>query len=1795
MLRFFLWTAFIPLLAQEPFARDDQYTINWSSDLVIEWSSGVLSNDEDPHGNSLEAHLYTPPNVGQLSLQRDGSFVFSPFVGESGPVSFVYKCWNGLAYSLATVTIEVTPGNHQPVAADDIFHIPTETGRLEVSPPGVLANDYDVEGDALVSHLVNAPTEGHLGFHNDGSFWFDGALNHGQSITFQYKVETPFNGYRSEPATVTLIGVSDQAPPILLGPREKTVLVGTTLELTLQGEDINDDALSYSVDVLPENASMNSITGTFSFKPDIDQVGIHTFVFTVDDGIDQANLDIKIEVVDLTRISLSSPINGEKNVALTRESILSFNTPIDPSSVDETVIFAEALGTSVDSFLRFSADRKQVTIFYPSDLPASTRVRVTINGDQIFNDTGLPIDADEDGIPGGIKFIDFDTLSLTTLEGTAICGRVFASQLNISPNGSVNEPLQGVRISVDGKDDELFTVTDSNGNFRLDPTPVGSFFVHIDGSTVLNGVPDGSYFPTVGKKWVSRAGQETNVGNIYLPCIAPGTLIPVNQDAPTIVSFPEEVLTEFPFLEGVSLTVPPGSLFSDDGSPGGRVGIAPVPADRLPGQLPDGIDFPLVITVQTDGATNFDIPAPICFPNIPDRLTGETLAPGERSALWSFNHDIGEFQIQGSMTVSLDGTLICSDPGTGIRAPGWHGVQPGTTQSGEPLNFDPSCDPNRISSDIETVNLARFTIVSAISPIGASFFGRFLENTGESFDNPSGAIDLFKNTLDYHFWRADVINRIPLYILGLEEIPSNPLGLKNEKHIQFRLPFEPELYGAYRGTRGSYSSIHDLIVDGPDESGLIRYSATIRFLILDKFIINRDDFLGRKILSSLGNLQDCGLAKPFDTNIYFEENIAGEFYQDSYFQMQKHQATNLSPKNSQPIRRMSFSKKSASHSFYKYELGNGLNVYGDTNLKGIFSERLPPNTNYELHLFRPHDRRTLSLYGVTGFNGQRADRLMFFNEPDDSDFDNDGLSDFGEYVIGTDELNPDSDGDGIQDGAEINQGTDPLDDLTVAAGILASVDLPGEAIGIEVADNLAVITSGDEGISIFNIFNGMDPTIIANVDTPGDAVSISISNNHILVADGYSGISVIDINDPSSAAISHQVQLDGYTGSITSSGNVFFVGNHDSEIFMIELESGRVLGKQWLSDQPIRDLAIGNDHLYALTPQHLHTISYKNGTLNVVSSVSSEGSDKSLFVGLDALYAVHRQGYTVFDISDPRNPSMITKKFTNQFNWKQIVANGSGLGVAAVGVNSDFDGTHHVYLHDISDPTQTDSFLSLIETPGIARAVSIYNGLAYVADGDKGLQVINFLPYDRQGLAPTIVLATSANEVSGQLEEEEGALLRITAYVDDDVQVRNVSFFIDGKQVTTDGNFPFEYRFNMPVLEQQESITISAIATDTGGNAAASQSITIRIQPDYTAPLVWRKDPEARAITGRKSSIKTNWTELINPSTLTSETWQLFEAGLDGRPGSQDDVQLGDYSLSFLTEARTAIMVLSEPLPAGTYFSHLTTGITDLAGNPLSEDVTWWFRVTDFGVDTDGDGLPDDIETSLGLDPQNPDSDENGIPDGDEDFDNDGLPNLWELLAETDPREPDSNNNGIQDGDEDIDLDGLTNSQEIGGLANPTMADTDGDSWPDGAEVSGESDPLDAASTPIKGIASNSPFVRLILPGTAETRLEMNTIVASSPPIRTTIPVESSSIEFDYNTISTKPKNIRITLPSSNNETTLNMNTIQSQPNWIHITLPSANENQTPNVTVAKPLIELTYSSQKTRKQEVAIGLSTRD
>ena len=153
-----------------PDAVDDAYSTNEETPLSIA-AAGVLANDTDGDqldAGNLRAALATGPARGSVTVNQNGSFAYTPAVNFAGTDSFTYTTTDLRGTSdTATVRITVNQVNDAPDAVGDAYAT-YEDAPLTVGTPGLLGNDTDPDGDALVTEVPpsrptarswSAPTE----------------------------------------------------------------------------------------------------------------------------------------------------------------------------------------------------------------------------------------------------------------------------------------------------------------------------------------------------------------------------------------------------------------------------------------------------------------------------------------------------------------------------------------------------------------------------------------------------------------------------------------------------------------------------------------------------------------------------------------------------------------------------------------------------------------------------------------------------------------------------------------------------------------------------------------------------------------------------------------------------------------------------------------------------------------------------------------------------------------------------------------------------------------------------------------------------------------------------------------------------------------------------------------------------------------------------------------------------------------------------------------------------------------------------------------------------------------------------------------------------------------------------------------------------------------------------------------------------------------------------------------------------------------------------------------------------
>ncbi|MDH5526462.1 MAG: carboxypeptidase regulatory-like domain-containing protein [Nitrospirota bacterium] len=226
---------------------------------------------------------------------------------------------------------------------------------------------------------------------------------------------------------------------------------------------------------------------------------------------------------------------------------------------------------------------------------------------------------------------------------------------------NTNVPIPDVTVRVEGTTREA--VTDAEGQFILNNAPVGPIHLIVDGSTA--GVPGVVEYPILGHDISTVSGASNGLG-------MPIYLVPLDLTNAKLVGGADAVSYTLEGVPGFELTVHPNSTTFPDGSSEGYLSVTTVHGDKVPMVPQMGQQPSLIVTIQPPGVV-FDPPATLTMPNV------DGMGAGEKTNMFSFDHDIGAFVSIGTGSVSEDGMLLVSDPGVGVVKSGWHcGANPDT-------------------------------------------------------------------------------------------------------------------------------------------------------------------------------------------------------------------------------------------------------------------------------------------------------------------------------------------------------------------------------------------------------------------------------------------------------------------------------------------------------------------------------------------------------------------------------------------------------------------------------------------------------------------------------------------------------------------------------------------------------------------------------------------------------------------------------------------------------------------------------------------------------------------------------------------------------------------------------------------------------------------------------------------------------------------------------------------------------------------------------------------------------------
>lgn len=270
-----------------PIAVGDNFTTAEDTPLNLA-APGVLANDTDPDGNALTALLVTGPSNGTLTLNSNGSIVYTPNPNFNGTDSFTYRANDGVTNSnVATVSITISPAAEIPVAVGDTFSTNEDTA-LVVAAPGVLGNDTDGDGSPLTAILVTGAAHGTVVLNANGSFLYTPVANFSGSDSFTYRASD--GSSLSAPATVNITVNNVNDPPIVANDfystvEESTLTVPAGTGVLANDADPEGSPLAAVIASLPAQGTLAlSANGSFVYTPNANFAGTDTFSYRASDG-----------------------------------------------------------------------------------------------------------------------------------------------------------------------------------------------------------------------------------------------------------------------------------------------------------------------------------------------------------------------------------------------------------------------------------------------------------------------------------------------------------------------------------------------------------------------------------------------------------------------------------------------------------------------------------------------------------------------------------------------------------------------------------------------------------------------------------------------------------------------------------------------------------------------------------------------------------------------------------------------------------------------------------------------------------------------------------------------------------------------------------------------------------------------------------------------------------------------------------------------------------------------------------------------------------------------------------------------------------------------------------------------------------------------------------------------------------------------------------------------------------------------------------------------------------------------
>lgn len=285
---------------------------------------------------------------------------------------------------------------------------------------------------------------------------------------------------------------------------------------------------------------------------------------------------------------------------------------------------------------------------------------------------------------------------------------------------------------------------------------------------------------------------------------------------------------------------------------------------------------------------------------------------------------------------------------------------------------------------------------------------------------------------------------------------------------------------------------------------------------------------------------------------------------------------------------------------------------------------------------------------------------------------------------------------------------------------------PPTTFGVTVRNGIAFTANGTGGMNIYDVKNPKSPRLLSHVPTPGYAHRIILVNALAYVADVIGGAHAVDISNPRSPKVLNSFDWQQHPWDIAySRGHVFIAdAHHGFSVFNVSNpKRARFISNFDLARYTVGVEVEGN---YAYLAD-MASFAYAKGGLFIFdisepSNLKMLGSASAPAVDVDVVdktvyLAGYKRGLIIVDAREPLRPKIVGRYKTGGYVYGVHVVKEEKKAYVA-------DYKKGILVLDVQDP-QKPVLQKAYRTNGTPYEVYPYKGALFVADGKKGLAVID--------------------------------------------------------------------------------------------------------------------------------------------------------------------------------------------------------------------------------------------------------------------------------------------------------------------------------------------------------------------------------------------------------------------------------------------------------------------------------------